>query len=161
MQPRQPAAGEIYFLRYFQKIHICPIDNSAARVYYVKKEVSTLNPRVLIQDSGSAGASEKEGGFVMDLNQYTQKSLEALRSAQQLAATHQNQQLEQAHLLLALLRQDGGLVPQLLKRLGVTVESLDAAANDAVEKLPAVTGSGRSADQLYISGGMQQLLAAA
>ena len=73
--------------------------------------------------------------------------------------THQNQQLEQAHLLLALLRQDGGLVPQLLKRLGVTVESLDAAANDAVEKLPAVTGSGRSADQLYISGGMQQLLA--
>ena len=95
----------------------------------------------------------------MDLNQYTQKSLEALRSAQQLAVTHQNQQLEQAHLLLALLRQDGGLVPQLLKRLGVTVESLDAAANDAVEKLPAVTGSGRSADQLYISGGMQQLLA--
>ena len=95
----------------------------------------------------------------MDLNQYTQKSLEALRSAQQLAVTHQNQQLEQVHLLLALLRQDGGLVPQLLKRLGVTVESLDAAANDAVEKLPAVTGSGRSADQLYISGGMQQLLA--
>ena len=56
----------------------------------------------------------------MDLNQYTQKSLEALRSAQQLAVTHQNQQLEQAHLLLALLRQEGGLVPQLLKRLGVT-----------------------------------------
>ena len=97
----------------------------------------------------------------MDLNQYTQKSLEALRSAQQLAVTHQNQQLEQAHLLLALLRQDGGLVPQLLKRLGVTVESLDAAANNAVEKLPAVTGSGRAADQLYISGAMQQLLAAA
>ena len=97
----------------------------------------------------------------MDLNQYTQKSLEALRSAQQLAVTHQNQQLEQAHLLLALLRQEGGLVPQLLKRLGVTTESLEAAANAAVEKLPAVTGSGRAPDQLYISGGMQQLLAAA
>ena len=53
----------------------------------------------------------------MDLNQYTQKSLEALRSAQQLAVTHQNQQLEQAHLLLALLRQEGGLVPQLLEKL--------------------------------------------
>ena len=97
----------------------------------------------------------------MDLNQYTQKSLEALRSAQQLAVTHQNQQLEQAHLLLDLLRQEGGLVPQLLKRLGVTTESLEAAANAAVEKLPAVTGSGRAPDQLYISGGMQQLLAAA
>ena len=72
----------------------------------------------------------------MDLNQYTQKSLEALRAAQQLAVTNQNQQLEQAHLLLALLQQDGGLVPQLLKRMGVTTESLEAAANAAVEKLP-------------------------
>ena len=97
----------------------------------------------------------------MDLNQYTQKSLEALRAAQQLAVTNQNQQLEQAHLLLALLQQDGGLVPQLLKRMGVTTESLEAAANAAVEKLPAVSGPGRSADQLYLSNGMQQLLAAA
>ena len=97
----------------------------------------------------------------MDLNQYTQKSLEALRAAQQLAVTNQNQQLEQAHLLLALLQQDGGLVPQLLKRTGVTTESLEAAANAAVEKLPAVSGPGRSADQLYLSNGMQQLLAAA
>ena len=97
----------------------------------------------------------------MDLNQYTQKSLEALRAAQQLAVTNQNQQLEQAHLLLALLQQDGGLVPQLLKRAGVTVESLEAAAKAAVDKLPSVSGPGRSADQLYLSGGMQQLLAAA
>ena len=97
----------------------------------------------------------------MDLNQYTQKSLEALRAAQQLAVTNQNQQLEQAHLLLTLLQQDGGLVPQLLKRTGVTTESLEAAANAAVEKLPAVSGPGRSADQLYLSNGMQQLLAAA
>ena len=97
----------------------------------------------------------------MDLNQYTQKSLEALRAAQQHAVKNQNQQLEQVHLLLALLQQDGGLVPQLLKRMGVTTESLEAAANAAVEKLPAVSGLGRSADQLYLSNGMQQLLAAA
>ena len=97
----------------------------------------------------------------MDLNQYTQKSLEALRAAQQHAVKNQNQQLEQVHLLLALLQQDGGLVPQLLKRMGVTTESLEAAANAAVEKLPAVSGPGRSADQLYLSNGMQQLLAAA
>ena len=64
----------------------------------------------------------------MNTNQYTQKTLEALQSAQTIAAAHQNQQIEQAHLLLALLQQDGGLIPQLLKKMGVSVESLTAAA---------------------------------
>ena len=73
----------------------------------------------------------------MNTNQYTQKTLEALQSAQTIAAAHQNQQIEQAHLLLALLQQDGGLIPQLLKKMGVSVESLTAAAQAAVEKLPA------------------------
>lgn len=54
----------------------------------------------------------------MNTNQYTQKTLEALQSAQTIAAAHQNQQIEQAHLLLALLQQDGGLIPQLLKKNG-------------------------------------------
>ena len=97
----------------------------------------------------------------MDMNRYTQKSLEAIRDAQTIAAAHSNQQIEQAHLLLALLRQEGGLIPQLLKKMGVTVESLDAAANAAVERLPGVTGAGRDADQYYISRGMDALLAAA
>lgn len=70
----------------------------------------------------------------MNTNQYTQKTLEALQSAQTIAAAHQNQQIEQAHLLLALLQQDGGLIPQLLKKMGVSVESLTAAAQAAVEK---------------------------
>ena len=56
----------------------------------------------------------------MNTNQYTQKTLEALQSAQTIAAAHQNQQIEQAHLLLALLQQDGGLIPQLLQKMGVT-----------------------------------------
>ena len=67
----------------------------------------------------------------MNTNQYTQKTLEALQSAQTIAAAHQNQQIEQAHLLLALLQQDGGLIPQLLKKMGVSVESLTAAAQAA------------------------------
>ena len=69
----------------------------------------------------------------MNTNQYTQKTLEALQSAQTIAAAHQNQQIEQAHLLLALLQQDGGLIPQLLKKMGVSVESLTAAAQAAVD----------------------------
>ena len=90
-----------------------------------------------------------------------QKTLEALQSAQTIAAAHQNQQIEQAHLLLALLQQDGGLIPQLLKKMGVSVESLTAAAQAAVEKLPGVSGSGRDADKFYISRGMDSLMAEA
>ena len=92
---------------------------------------------------------------------FTQKSLEAVRDAQRLAAEHQNQQIEQVHLLLALLRQDGGLIPQLLKKMDVSLESFDAATEAAVKKLPAVTGSGRDADRFYISRGMDSLLASA
>ena len=87
----------------------------------------------------------------MNAEKYTQKSLEAVKAAQELTIQNQNQQIEQAHLLAALLRQDGGLVPQLLKKMGVTVESLDAAVGNALEKLPRVTGSGREADRFYVS----------
>ena len=91
---------------------------------------------------------------------YTQKSLEAVRDAQSLAAEHQNQQLEQVHLLLALLRQENGLIPQLLKKMDISLESFDAATEAAVNKLPVVTGSGRDADRFYISRGVDSLLAA-
>ena len=86
----------------------------------------------------------------MTFNNYTQKSLEAVQSAQNIAVQHSNQQLEQIHLLLALLQQDGGLTPQLLRKMGITTESLEAAAKAEVQKLPAVTGS-READRFYIS----------
>ncbi len=96
----------------------------------------------------------------MNWNQYTQKSLEAVNSAQQLAAANHHQQLEQIHLLLALVGQEGGLIPQLLRKMDVTVESLTAAANAQLRKLPAVTGS-READKLYISGDVDATFAAA
>ena len=83
----------------------------------------------------------------MNVEKYTKKSLEAIQGAQNLAVAHNNQQIEQAHLLLALLQQDGGLIPQLLQKMGVTVESLEAAVNAEVDKLPGVTGSGREADK--------------
>ena len=89
----------------------------------------------------------------MTFNNYTQKSLEAVQSAQNIAVQHSNQQLEQVHLLVALLQQDGGLTPQLLRKMGFTTESLEAAAMAEVQKLPAVTGS-READRFYISSDM-------
>ena len=86
----------------------------------------------------------------MNFQNYTQKSLEAVQSAQNLAQENGHQQLEQVHLLLALLRQEGGLIPQLLKKMDVTVESLDAAAEAELRKLPSVKAS-READRFYIS----------
>ena len=54
----------------------------------------------------------------MNAQKYTQKSLEAIQAAQSLALQHQNQQIEQVHLLGALLQQEGGLIPQLLQKMG-------------------------------------------
>ena len=96
----------------------------------------------------------------MNVNNYTQKSLEAVQSAQQLAVANDHQQLEQVHLLLALLRQEGGLIPQLLRKMEITVESLEAAANAELRKLPSVRVS-READRFYLSADLNDALAAA
>ncbi|MDO5400256.1 MAG: ATP-dependent chaperone ClpB [Eubacteriales bacterium] len=96
----------------------------------------------------------------MNLNHYTQKSLEAVQSAQNLAVQNSHQQLEQVHLLLALLQQEGGLIPQLLQKMDVTVESLEAAANAELRKLPAVKTS-READRFYISADLDAAFTAA
>ena len=96
----------------------------------------------------------------MNFGNYTQKSLEAIRNAQQIAVENNNQQMEQIHILLALLRQENGLIPQLLRKMDVTVESLDAAAEALLQKLPRVTGS-READRFYISQGTDNALQAA
>ena len=87
----------------------------------------------------------------MNAQKYTQKSLEAVRSAQSLAVEYGNQQIEQPHLLLALLPAEQGLVPQLLANLGLTVPSFQAAVKAEVEKLPRVSGSGREMDKVYVA----------
>ena len=96
----------------------------------------------------------------MNQNNYTQKSLDAVKGAQQLALAGHNQQLEQLHLLAALLQQEGGLVPQLLRKLNVVTESITAAALEGLRKLPSVTGS-REAERVYISAGLNDALLAA
>ena len=96
----------------------------------------------------------------MNFNNYTQKSIEAVQSAQQLAVQNSHQQMEQVHLLLALLRQEGGLIPQLLKKMDVTVESLEAAAEAELRKIPGVRTS-QAIDSLYVSADVQGELNAA
>ena len=94
----------------------------------------------------------------MNAQKYTQKSLEAIQAAQEITIGNDNQQIEQIHILAALLRQDNGLVPELLKRMGITVESLEAAVNQALAKLPRVTGAGREAGKYYIARSVDDAL---
>ena len=92
----------------------------------------------------------------MNLNQFTQKSVEAVQAAQQMASARQNQQIEQEHLLLALLEQQEGLIPQLMQKAGVEPAALRQKLTAAVERLPQVSGSG--AGQMYISRDLEQAL---
>ena len=96
----------------------------------------------------------------MNFNNYTQKSLEAVQAAQTIARSNNHQQLEQLHLLLALLNQEGGLAPQLLRKMDVTVESLNAAAMQELRKIPGVSGS-READRFYVSADTDAVFTAA
>ena len=92
----------------------------------------------------------------MNLNQFTQKSVEAVQAAQQMASARQNQQIEQEHLLLALLEQKEGLIPQLMQKAGVEPAALRQTLTAAVERLPQVSGSG--AGQMYLSRDLEQAL---
>ena len=76
----------------------------------------------------------------MNMNQFTQRSLAAIQGAQELAVEHGNQQIEQEHLMLALLTDEQGFIPQLLSAMGMTVPSFAAAVKAEVEKLPKVSG---------------------
>ncbi|MBQ2785686.1 MAG: ATP-dependent chaperone ClpB [Oscillospiraceae bacterium] len=96
----------------------------------------------------------------MNLNNYTQKSLEAVQLAQQIAVQNHHQQLEQVHLLLGMLNRNGGLIPQLLEKMGISTDSLEAAANGMLRKIPGVTGS-REMDKFYISAVADAALQAA
>ena len=94
----------------------------------------------------------------MNAQNYTQKSLAAIQDAQSLTIRNENQQMEQIHLFSALLQQEDGLVRELFKRMGVTVESLEAAVNQELAKLPRVSGSGREADKYYVSRAVDEAL---
>ena len=97
----------------------------------------------------------------MNMNQLTQKTIEALQSAQRLAVEYSNQAVEQEHVLAALAQQQEGLIPQLLTKLGADPNAFAQAALQKVEALPRVTGSGRDPEKVYISGDLDRALNAA
>jgi len=94
----------------------------------------------------------------MNMNQFTQKSLAAIQNAQSLAQEYGNQQIEQQHLLLALVSDGEGFIPQLLTAMGMTVPSFEAAVRAEVGKLPKVSGGGREADKVYVAQDVDRAL---
>ena len=94
----------------------------------------------------------------MNAEKLTQKSAEAIRSAQEIALEYGNPQIEQVHLLWALLQDSEGLIPQLLAGMGVTVPSHQAAVKDLLARQPRVSNSGHEAGKIYISGDTEKAL---
>ncbi len=97
----------------------------------------------------------------MDTQKFTQKSLEAIRQAQALAVQYGNMHIDQAHLLYALADQQDGLVPELLKKLNVEPQQAIQACEQAIARIPKVTGPGREPDKVYVSEGVDRTLSEA
>ena len=94
--------------------------------------------------------------MVMNLQKFTQKSLEAIQNAQSMAVEYGNPQMDQQHLLVTLLTQEDGLIPQLMQKMNVNVNGLLQAAENEVKKLPRATGG-----QTYVSSDLEKTLTAA
>ena len=93
----------------------------------------------------------------MNLQKFTQKSLEAIQDAQSLAVENQNSQIEQEHLFLALLRQDESLIKELIKKIGQE-EMLENDLENAVKRLPSMTGGAREANNIYVAQDVDKVL---
>ncbi len=93
----------------------------------------------------------------MNLQKFTQKSIEAIQNAQSYAVEYGNPQIEQQHLLAAFLRQEEGLIPGLLQKMNVNVNGFLQAVENEVKKLPRVSGGG----QTYVASDLEKTLVAA
>lgn len=97
----------------------------------------------------------------MNAQKFTQKSLEAIQEAQNLAIENNNMQIEEEHLVAALLQQRDGLIPQLLKKMNVDCDAVQQAVKEKISRIPGVTGPGREAGKIYVSTDVDAVLTAA
>ncbi|NOR05645.1 MAG: ATP-dependent chaperone ClpB [Deltaproteobacteria bacterium] len=91
----------------------------------------------------------------MQLEKFTMKSQEALQEAQSLAQSKGHQQIEPEHLLKILLARPEGIVPSVLRKMGVEIQAIEAEVDEAVNNLPQVSGAGL---QVYMSSTLNQIL---
>ena len=93
----------------------------------------------------------------MNAQKFTQKSLEAIQQAQNLAVQNQNSQIEEEHLILALLEQEDSLIKELLNKMGVS-ENFENDIRNKVENDPKMVGGARKADAIYVSQDVDMVL---
>src|SRR5579863_1375447 len=94
----------------------------------------------------------------MDINRFTEKLQEAIRSAQSKATRYGNQQIDVEHLLTALLEQEGGLAPSILTKAGVQTDVLLRRLEAELDRLPKVTGPSGAPDQVYVTARLNKLI---
>ena len=94
----------------------------------------------------------------MNAQKFTQKSLEAIQQAQNIALQNSNMQIEEEHLCEALLLQDNGLIPQLLKKMGIEPQAVLSSVKQETAKIPSVTGPGREPGKIYVSQEVDSVL---
>ncbi len=97
----------------------------------------------------------------MNIQKFTQKSVEALQEAQSIASRNSNQAVDQEHLLLALLKQENGLIPQLFLKMDIDPQSIADAAEKAVNSIPKVQVGGREQGSVYVSSELDRALSEA
>ncbi|MCI8492356.1 MULTISPECIES: ATP-dependent chaperone ClpB [Anaerotruncus] len=94
----------------------------------------------------------------MNAQKFTQKSLEAIQEAQNIATDYSHMQIEQQHLLCALAAQEDGLIGQMFKKMGADPAAVAKAARDEVKRLPRVSGPGREQGKIYVTHEVDQAL---
>ncbi len=94
----------------------------------------------------------------MDLNRLTQRSQEALHDAQAVAVQHGHRELDGEHLLIALLRQEDGLLPRLLARMDVDADLVISDVAGVLERRPSVSGPGAEPGKVYVTQRLEGLL---
>ncbi|MBZ5582819.1 MAG: ATP-dependent chaperone ClpB [Acidobacteriia bacterium] len=97
----------------------------------------------------------------MDINRFTEKLQEAIRSAQSKAVRYGHQQIDVEHLLAALLEQEGGLAPSILAKAGINGESLARRLESELDRMPKVSGPTGGPDQVYVTPRLNRMLTAA
>ena len=90
----------------------------------------------------------------MNINKFTQKSIEAVQNCEKLAYEHGNQQLEQEHLLCSLLTLEDSLILKLITKMNISPEMFTNEAQQALDRLTKVSGGG----QLYVSNDLNKVL---
>ena len=98
---------------------------------------------------------------MLNTNNLTQKSMEAISTAQSIAVSYQNMNIEQQHILLALLQAEDGLIPQLIKKMGADASQLTRLTEQSAAGIPKVTGSGRDPEKVYVSPDVDKAFTAA